>query len=173
MLYRYYVEGECEKKLINTFKTKADNREPIFISGKVYVFNVLDQDFSINQFRDITEPTTLILIYDTDQIDNEKKNRLKRNIDIALSRKRIKKIIHVQSVKNFEDEILRCSKIKRIDDIFNTQGANAFKRKFISCDNIESKLKTLDFNFDKLWISKPNDLFFASLLEKNGADIKK
>ena len=143
MVYRYYVEGVCEKKLIDEFKTI--NKMQKFLSGKVYVFNVLCQEFTLNQLRDITEKTVVIFIYDTDEIDKDKKDRLKRNIEIVSSIKRVDKIIHVQSVNNFEDEILYCSNVKTIDEIFKTQGSTAFKKSFIACSNIQSKFKSINF----------------------------
>ena len=39
-LVRYYVEGQCEKKLIDTYKTKP---EFVFCPGKVEVFNVVNE----------------------------------------------------------------------------------------------------------------------------------
>lgn len=171
MVYRYYVEGGSEKKLIDEFK--AINKAPKFIPGKVIVFNVLCDEFTLNQLRDITETTTIIFVYDTDSVEQDKKERLKRNIEIVSSIKRVKKIIHVQSVNNFEDEILYSSDVKTIDEIFKTQGSNAFKKEFIACSNIQSKFKSINFDFDKLWSRKSKDKYFASLLDENGGDIKK
>ncbi len=171
MLYRYYVEGETEKKLID--ENKIINKDPKFLPGKVIVFNLLCQEFTSNQLRDVTEPTKFIFQYDTDKLDKDKKERLKTNITIVSGLKHCKGIIHIQSVNNFEEEILYASDAKTIDSIFKTQGNNAFKKAFIACSNINSKLKSINFDFDKLWSRRPNDVFFASLLKGNGKDIRK
>lgn len=39
-IIQYFVEGECEKKLIDAFKIK---NQKIFISGKVSVFNFINK----------------------------------------------------------------------------------------------------------------------------------
>lgn len=156
MHYRYYVEGECERKIINNFKTVDGGLK--FISGKVYVFNVLCELFNDNQLRDITNDTTFIFVYDTDDIDINKLEILKKNITLLTNKRKIKKIIHVQSIKNFEDEIMFSSCIKNIDDVFKTKGKSSFKRAFINCDNLTSKFKTIKFNFSKIWSRESIDI---------------
>lgn len=43
-IYHYYVEGDDEKKVVNTLK----NSMQLIISGKVDVFNVIERKFTRN-----------------------------------------------------------------------------------------------------------------------------
>ena len=45
--YHYYVEGNCEKKLIDEFKKQ---QLPI-ISGKIDVFNAVQEEFTNTRLR--------------------------------------------------------------------------------------------------------------------------
>ena len=62
MRYHYYVEGNCEKKLIDEFKKQ---QLPI-ISGKIDVFNAVQEEFTNTRLRLLPENTVVILVFDTD-----------------------------------------------------------------------------------------------------------
>ena len=68
----YFVEGECEEKLINALK-----QEPSAICpGKVKKINVIQNVLSTSQLIQIQTGTIVVLVFDTDvpQTDCLKKN---------------------------------------------------------------------------------------------------
>mgnify|MGYP003298596527 CR=1 FL=1 len=153
-IYRYYVEGECEAKFINTFKT---GKNPKFISGKVEVFNINTEKITPMRLINMSRNTTIILIYDTDKPCSD---IFDLNIKQLKENKNISNIIHVQSVANFEDEIVRHSNISSINDFFHTEGIKNFKHKFV-ISSIEKRFSTIDFDFSKVWTSKPTDASYS------------
>ena len=109
MRYHYYVEGNCEKKLIDEFKKQ---QLPI-ISGKIDIFNAIQEVFSNTRLRMLSENTVVILVFDTDTGIIE---TLYRNVEI------LKK--HptwcVMQVHNLEDEIKRSTDVKEIKDLLGS-----------------------------------------------------
>lgn len=104
-IYHYYVEGDDEKKVIDTLKTSMQ----LIISGKVDVFNVIERKFTRNQIMRLKQGTIVVLVFDTDtnQVDT-----LLENILFLQKQPIVKKVICVPQVKNLEDELLRSCNIK-------------------------------------------------------------
>lgn len=143
-IYQYFVEGECEKKLIDTYKVAKNNN---LTSGKVEVFNFINQEISNQRIAVLKPKTTIILVYD---IDVENIKILNKNIK-KLNSYGFKKIYHIQSIKNFEDEICFASNIKNINLIFNTVSKKDFKKEFNHCSKLDIKLKSIKFDINKIW----------------------
>ncbi len=146
--YLYYVEGECERALINTLRNPKVGK---LVSGKVKVLNPLTQTLTSFDLLNIRANTTIILVYDTD-VKNDL-SILKENI------KKLKgigpKVINIQQNKNFEDEILRASsKIEKIDEVFGTSSLDEFKKSFLSCQNLMDKLNKIGFDIKGVWTLK-------------------
>lgn len=96
----------------------------------------------------VLDPTTeIVLVYD---IDVTKLDVLKKNIK-KLNKAGFKKIYHIQSIKNFEDEIVFSSNIKNINIFFNTNSVDEFKELFINHKDIVNKLKTFSFDVNRIW----------------------
>ena len=75
-IFHYFVEGECEEKLINELKVpKAD----IILPGKVEVLNVVQDKISNQRLMVLNPKTNIILVYD---IDVEQTEILKYNINL-------------------------------------------------------------------------------------------
>lgn len=143
-IYHYYVEGECEQKIINELKKVGVQK---LVSGKVEVLNVITEKISDRRLLALNKNAIVILVYD---IDNPLTNILEENIK-KLKENGFTNIIHIQSIRNFEDEIVFSTNIKKINDLFNTQGASDFKSSFISHKNIMIKLNSTSFDYEKLW----------------------
>ncbi|MCR5350801.1 MAG: hypothetical protein K6E20_07415 [Acholeplasmatales bacterium] len=143
-IYQYFVEGECEEKLINALKSR-----PIeyLTSGKVMVFNFTNKLITNQRIAVLNRDTTIILVYD---IDVNKTEILDKNIE-KLRKFGFTKIYHVQSIDNFEDEIVYSTNLKSINSLFGTVGTEELKKEFIHSSNIIKKLDSVDFNKDKLW----------------------
>ena len=141
---QYFVEGECEEKFINAYK----HGESAFLkSGKVEVLNPVNKYITEARARTIKRNTTVVLVYDIDKGNIEV---LQSNMDM-LKKHSLARIIHIQSVMNFEDEILRSTNLKKIDDMFSTTGVDNFKDTFIKHKDIVSKLKSVKFNNSLFW----------------------
>ena len=143
-LIQYFVEGECEEKFINAYKTG----ECAFLKpGKVEVLNVVNASITKARARAIKQDTTVVFVYDID----------KGNVDVLvdnikmLQNHSLTKIIHIQSVMNFEDEIVRSTNLKTIDDMFSTIGVDNFKQTFIKHKDIVSKMKKNKFDSFLFW----------------------
>ena len=154
-LFHYFVEGECEKKLISAFSHTENNE---IKTGKVEVFNVLIRKFTTIRMKGIKKGTHVVFIYDSDTTDI---STLKYNIEMLKKYAQIDEdhIIHVISVKNFEDEIIRSTDIKNINELLNTKGTAEFKKKFIDHNNIVSVLMKHGFDINKIWVTKPSEPF--------------
>ena len=61
--YHYFVEGECEKKLLKSFMYVDSDS---FIEGKVEVFNFVNERISLAKARTIKKNTTVVIVTDTD-----------------------------------------------------------------------------------------------------------
>lgn len=143
-IYHYYVEGECEQKIINELKKVGVQK---LVSGKVEVLNVITKKISDRRLLALNKNAIVIFVYD---IDNPLTNILEENIK-KLKENGFTNIIHIQSIRNFEDEIVFSTNIKKINDLFNTQGVSDFKASFINHKNIMIKLNSASFDYEKLW----------------------
>lgn len=163
-IYRYYVEGECEQHFLDTFKS---GKNPKFKAGKVEVFNVLTEKITKMRLINFSKSTSLVLVYDTDKSPTD---IFEKNLELLQNNPNICEIIHVQSVNNFEEELVYSCNIKNINELFGTESAKEFKTKFIS-SNIETKLKKFGFDFKKIWSRKASREVFLKH-KQNGKQIK-
>lgn len=67
--FQYFVEGKCEEKLINALKTPPCN---YLISGRVDVFNVIQNKLSKQRILSIHPHAMIIIVYDIDVKDDSK-----------------------------------------------------------------------------------------------------
>ncbi|MBR4237527.1 hypothetical protein IKQ02_03745 [bacterium] len=142
-IYHYFVEGECEEKLINTYKTSPYY---YFQSGKVEVFNFINKEISKQRIIALNKNTIVILVYDID-IENMKtfEGNIKKLDQAGF------KVYHIQSIKRFEDEIVYSTNLKNINKMFNTESYDEFKHRFINQSDIDKKLERVGFDKDKIW----------------------
>ena len=73
--YLYYVEGEDEKKVVDTLKKDMKLIRP----GVSQVFNVVENELTNARLMTIKENTTVVLIFDTDTGNTEK---VRKNIEL-------------------------------------------------------------------------------------------
>lgn len=141
---QYYVEGECEEKLINALKTEMQ----LIIPGKVQRLNVVQDKISKARLMNLRENTTVVLIFDIDVVNED---ILYNNIETLSACSRVKKIICIPQVKNFEDELKRACSIKNITEFTQSKSNVDFKKDFIKMSNLKSKLLKHNFDLSKLW----------------------
>ena len=165
-LYHYFVEGECEKALLNAFM-HTDKTEYTICPGKIDIFNVMNEKLSPARAMSIKKGTRLVFVYDTDTSNID---ILKYNINIVMKYTSVsfEDIIFLQSVKTLEDEIVRSSAmIDSINQLFSTQGSSEFKKKFIKHSDIISKLLSVGFSIKKMWSTDPPPEFIEYKCDVN------
>ena len=151
--YHYYVEGEDEKKVINTLKSDLTYIE----SGKVDTFNVIQQRFTDARIRPLKQGVIVVLVYDTDVETNTE--ILKYNVEFLKSKNAIRDVVCIPQIKNLEDELVRACKIKHIGELTNSQTTTDYKRDIISCTNLGARLTRCEFDISKFWTRTPANVF--------------
>lgn len=163
-VFQYYVEGECEKNFLNSFM-HAKNSEYIIHPGRIEKLNPISSRISDTKARTIKRDTTIVFVFDT---DIESTSILEENIKTLnrIAYVDVKDIIFLMSVKRFEEEIVysckKVSDIKGLIKLFNSQGLTAFKTDFLTCKNLEDKLRQAGFDISVMWTrsaQKPFDKY--------------
>lgn len=149
-LIQYYVEGECEKRLIEVLKTEMQLVYP----GKVSVFNVTQKIIPCAMLMNLKPRTTVVLIFDTDVINSK---ILACNIEQLKKAKNVKEVLMIPQVMNLEDELVRSCNIRKITELLDTTSVREFKAEFIRITNLSSKLIAKGFDINMLWIGKATD----------------
>lgn len=137
-IYQFYVQGEDEKKVIETLKKDMNS----IVSGKVDVLNVIQKEIKTPLIRTLKTGTNVVLVYDT---DIEKTDILDKNIKQLKARKHIKRIICVPQVYNLEDELVSATNVRKAMDILGSKTLTDYKRDLIKCTNLDKKLQERDF----------------------------
>ena len=145
---QYYVEGECEVKLIDTLKSELR----LIVPGKVQKVNPVERDITEMRIRMLSPKTMVVLIFDT---DTGRKEVLDKNLELLKRCTNVTEIITIPQVRNLEDELLRCCKIKQITELLNCKSAKDFKGEFIRAKNLANTLKKHGFDINLLWNTSP------------------
>jgi len=159
----YIVEGETDKKFIDTIKGKYLH------SGQVKVQNPATKSLT-RIIRTIAKPTTCILVFDKDVF---KDGRVKidiilNNIKLLSKTKNVDKIIVISQENDLEEELVRATSIKKITELLSSKSNKNVKKDFLNCSNLLAKLEEKNFDLSKIWI-KPN----LDQLPKNEAKLIK
>lgn len=151
-IYHYFVEGDNEKKFLDTLKLQLG----CIKSGKVDVFNVIQNNITSARIRTLKPNTTVVLVYDTD-VNNT--TILQNNINFLKRQQNIKKVLCIPQVDNLEDELVRACNIRNIMVLISSSGKSNFKRDFQNCTNLDSKLQQNNFDIRRLWNQTPSNDF--------------
>ena len=116
----YFVEGDDEKKIVNTLKTDMG----LICPGKVQKLNVIECNIADLHLRPLSKGTVVVLIFDTDTGNVE---RLKRNIKKLKTCPAVSKVITVPQVPNLEEELVRSCNIRAITELLNSKSRKEFK----------------------------------------------
>ena len=159
----YFVEGRCEEKLLNALKEQPQKIQ----SGRVKVFNVIQNPLSNSQLITIQPGTTVALVFDTDIPLTE---FLKDNIQRLGKYCSKVKIVYLPQVLNFEGEIVHCSDLRSASDLTHSKSNKDFKRDFCAMTNIRAAVERVNLNVENLWAEEPPADF--AFLERNSSFIK-
>ena len=161
--YHYFVEGECEKKLISVLKEQKE----LIVPGKIDVLDVTKERLTELKLRPLPDEVILILIFDT---DTQETTILKENLEFMKSYSRIKEVWCIPQVENLEDELVRATNIHNIKELLDSDGINKFKADFIKEKRLFQKLCEKNFDLGKMWSSKPGKKYDG--IVNDGAKIK-
>ena len=132
--YVYYVEGQCEEKLLKILKTDMRLIQP----GKVIKRNVIQDKLRQAQLKTLKKGTTAVLVFDT---DTDNTDILFENIELLKRETAISKVLCITQVENLEDE----------KELTNSKSTSSFKSDFIRASNLKGTLENHDFCFQDLW----------------------
>ncbi len=110
--YQFFVEGECEKKLIDELK----KQQTMIVSGRVNVFNVTQNELPNALLANLSNRTVVILVFDTDRQDAI---TLRKNIQKLRKYRNVKDIWCVMQVRNLEDELVSATDVREIKELFD------------------------------------------------------
>lgn len=102
MILHYFVEGENERKLIETIKNKY------LYSGKIKIINTIQNKVPNSILRTLERETVVVLVFDTDV---EKIDILDENIKLIMSSNNVKDVICIPQIKKLEDKEFKISKL--------------------------------------------------------------
>lgn len=162
--YHYYVEGDDDRKIVNTLKTDFQIIEP----GKVDKFNVVQNLLNKNRIQVLKKDTTVVLVFDTDTNSAE---ILKKNIEFLEKQKSIKAVICIPQVENLEEELVRSCSIRQIKELTGSKTDSEFKTDILKITNLKQKLEQKGFDFDRFWCSLPKGNFMQ--ISNDSIEIKK
>ncbi len=145
---RYFVEGDDEKKLVNTLK----NDLKVIVSGKVQILNVIQNIISDMIIRTFKPGTIVVLIFDT---DTNSVDILNKNIAKLKKQCNVSKVITIPQVNNLEDELLYSCNIREITELLNSRSVSNFKSDLIHITNLDVKLRQHAFNINRIWSKNP------------------
>lgn len=161
----YLTEGICEQQLINALKSEPAR----LIPGKIKVFNVVQEELSKSQLVTFAPGSIVVFVFDTDV---EVTEYLKKNIELVKKYCSRVKLVTLAQVLNLEDELKRCTDVKRAQDITKSKSVRDFKADFckmkvIECRNVLERHK---LDTAKLWTIKPKGAF--GFVAQNGEVVK-
>lgn len=150
--YRYYVEGDDERAILNILKTELGCIRP----GRVEKFNVIQNEFTVAQVREFRLNTVVIFVYDTDV---NKTDILQQNIEFLKKQSSVKDVICIPQVPKLEKELVRACNIKKAKELTGSSSDKDFKRDLIKCTNLGKLLQKYEFDIEKFWNSVPQNEF--------------
>ncbi len=149
----YFVEGECEKKLISELKNFAPLRP-----GKIHILNVLTHRLSNSRLMEILPGSIVYLVFDTD--GEQDISQVRENIGLLKQRTGGKVKIHLLiQVENLEDELLRSTDVRCVEELTNSRSRSDFKKDFLKLNSCLYVLTKHNFSINLMWKTEPKKPF--------------
>lgn len=149
ILYQYLVEGDTERKVIQTLKGEMN----LIIPGKVQRLNVVQEEISDFYLRTIKPGTVVVVVFDT---DTENVDILHKNFRKLAKAPTIRKVVTIPQVKNLEDELVYSCSITKITDLLNSNSVAGFKSDLLKISNLSNKLAEKSFDIERFWSRNPS-----------------
>ncbi len=150
----YYVEGDCEEQFIKAMKLDPAKLMP----GKVKVFNIIQNEIPKSQLLSISPGTIVVLVFDTDKPLTD---YLKKNIDQLKRYCQTVRIVYLAQVMDFEDELVRATDVKKVQELTKSKSKSEFKSDFCRMNekNCRNMLDRHKIDVGKMWITDVNNPF--------------
>lgn len=150
----YFVEGECEKQLINVLKISPE----ILTPGKVKVYNVKQNLIPKSQLLAIQPRTKVALVFDTDVEDRK---ALDKNIEMLRKYCSNVTVVNMMQVLDFEDEIVRSTDVSKAQELTKSRSVSNFKTDFcrMKVSDCRSLLERHQFDIKEMWTIEPPPAF--------------
>jgi hypothetical protein len=150
----YFVEGECEKQLINALKISPE----ILTPGKVKVYNVKQNLIPKSQLLAIQPRTKVALVFDTDVEDRK---ALDKNLEMLRKYCSNVTVINMMQVLDFEDEIVRSTDVSKAQELTKSRSVSNFKTDFcrMKVNDCRSLLERHQLDIVKMWTTEPPETF--------------
>lgn len=135
--YIYYVEGDNEKKVVDTLKERGNE---YIVSGKSNIFNIIQEKIKKSQLMTLNKSTVVIVIFDNDVLEDRTQNQdviRKRLIEnIFLLRENCKQVVVICQYDNIEDEIIKSTNIRKIKKLLNSKSDSDWKADVLNEKNL-------------------------------------
>ena len=143
--YTYFVEGECEQKLLNALKATPSLIHP----GKVRVFNVIKNCLKTSSLISIKDGY-VVFVFDSDVPET---GALKQNIEAVkrINPAKTSKLLFLVQVKNLEDELVRATDIDSVEELTRSKSRKNFKADFLTLKDCRLTLERHCFDIKKMW----------------------
>ena len=151
----YFVEGPCEKQLIDVLNKLRPYR---LVPGKVSVQNPVQELISRSTIASIAPGTKVVFVFDTDV---KKTDILLRNIKHVKNFVSQVGIVNLAQVLNFEDEIVRATDVKKAQELTKSTSIKDFKTDFckMKAAACRSALERHHLDLGKMWVTTPPEEF--------------
>lgn len=148
----YFVEGQCEEKLITALKKEPSLIQP----GKCNVLNPISEKLSPNDFITVPVGSIIIFVFDTDVANN---TILEHNMKMVKRYAPHCEIVLIPQVMTIEDELLRATIVKKVEDLTRSKSLANFKSDFCALKNCRNILEKYKLDMSILWSKKPDGVF--------------
>ncbi len=151
----YIVEGETEKKLIQSIKNE------FIFPGKIYVRNLVQVKSIETLVRLIQNNSYVVIVFDTDINEIKAVENLSKNIKLLKKLKNVKEIILIPQRLNLEDELIFSSSIIKIKEFTKSKSNTEFKKDFLTITdlNVLKRIREINFDIDKFWNRNADNLY--------------
>ena len=162
----YFVEGECEEKLINALKVDTS----LVINGKVKKFNAITEELSNSKLITISPGSRVVLVFDTDVVLTA---HLKKNIELLKTKCSRIEVLTIPQISNFEDEITNSTDVNKAQELTKSKTVDDFKKAVNKMKAVEFRnaLQRHKCDVKVLWTKKPPKQF--SFVSQDSDKIKK
>ena len=113
----YFVEGECEEKLINALKVETS----LVINGKVKKLNTITEELTNSKLITISPGSRVVLVFDTDVVLTA---HLKKNIELLKTKCSRIEVLTIPQISNFEDEITNSTDVNKAQELTKSKTVN-------------------------------------------------
>ena len=140
----YFVEGECEERLIRSLV----NDFSILIPGRIRILNIAQKRIPKSIYTTLRQGSCIVFVFDTDagepQIAEENIKALARFVPDA-------ELVVIPQNRNLEDELCRACGLREIRTLTRSRSRSDFKKDFIHASNLQRLMEECGFDFNLLW----------------------